>query len=245
MHMSSSTSQTLLSVHDRVLSFGLNHHWLARLDIYGIHWGRAKADRAIKVPQNCNDMQHIRKSMLKRNASIETRNFYPLILDIAYTLCDTSGFHVKFWLSSESWQTAINGRYPKCSVGRMYRNYVESCIISKQLRLIQLRIDIFAGAKLTLAEITITNALGENRQFPLRLMLTSCPVNSAIVWQMQLRPLSKWHRVGVRCIRGPYQRDPGSVATRINVRYTRIHNPHINILLPSENTYSMRRKRPD
>ena len=51
--------------------------------------------------------------------------------------------------------------------------------------------------------------------------------------------------IRVRCIRGPAQRVPGNVATRINVRYTGMYNRHLDILLPGENAYSMRRKRPN
>ena len=40
-------------------------------------------------------------------------------------------------------------------------------------------------------------------------------------------------------------RVPGNVATRINVRYTGMYNRHLDILLPGENAYSMRRKRPN
>ena len=41
--------------------------------------------------------------------------------------------------------------------------------------------NLFSGAKLILAGIPLSNALGENRQFSLQIMITSCPFNSAIV----------------------------------------------------------------
>ena len=41
--------------------------------------------------------------------------------------------------------------------------------------------ELFSGAKSTPAGIPQTNALGENRQFSLQIMFTSCPFNSATV----------------------------------------------------------------
>ena len=63
--------------------------------------------------------------------------------------------------------------------------------------------------------------------------------------QLSVAPTFKMASIRVRCIRGPVQKVPGNVATPINVRYIGTHNPHIDILLPGENTYWMPRKRPD
>ena len=41
---------------------------------------------------------------------------------------------------------------------------------------------LFSGAKTTLAGILLANTLGENRQFSLQIMFTSCHFNSVIVW---------------------------------------------------------------
>ena len=63
--------------------------------------------------------------------------------------------------------------------------------------------------------------------------------------QLSVAPTFKMASIRVRCIRGPVQRVPGNVATRINVRYIGTHNTHNDSLLPVENTHSMSRKRPD
>ena len=63
--------------------------------------------------------------------------------------------------------------------------------------------------------------------------------------QLSVAPTFKMASIRVRCIRGPVQRVPVSVATRINVRYIGTHNTHNDSLLPVENTHSMSRKRPD
>ena len=48
----------------------------------------------------------------------------------------------------------------------------------------------FSCTKSTLAGIPLTNALGENSQFSLQIMLTSCPFYLVIVWLRYL--LSGW-----------------------------------------------------
>ena len=63
--------------------------------------------------------------------------------------------------------------------------------------------------------------------------------------QLSVAPTFKMVSIRVRCIRGPVQRVPGNVATRINVRCIGMYNRHLDILLTGENAYSMRRKRPN
>ena len=55
----------------------------------------------------------------------------------------------------------------------------------------------------------------------------------------------KMASIRVRCIRrGPVQRVPDSVATRISIKYFGMHKQHIGIVFPGENKYSMHRKLP-
>ena len=63
--------------------------------------------------------------------------------------------------------------------------------------------------------------------------------------QRSVAPTFKMASIRVRCIREPVERVQSNVATRINVRCTGIYNRHLDILLPGENAYLMRRKRPN
>ena len=57
----------------------------------------------------------------------------------------------------------------------------KTCIHIDGLYTIVNGVMIFSGAKSILVGIPLTNALGENRQFFLQIMFTSCHLNSAIV----------------------------------------------------------------
>ena len=100
--------------------------------------------------------------------------------------------YVKSKLIRESRLNTINRWYPKYLVGRMFSNYVGSCIGSPQRTILHLwvrlfELHIFASAKSTLAGVSLTYALCENKQIPSQIMFTSCAFNSAIVWYFPYR----------------------------------------------------------